>query len=92
MAEKLYQVGWNFVELKCGYTHYNERGKAWNPPMEIKEGLENRPIDLSNFNVTTKGVGTIKSSINKALAKDALNIEVKAKYEAISPKEIVMFA
>jgi hypothetical protein len=24
--------------------------------------------------------------------KDALNIEVKAKYEAISPKEIVMFA
>jgi len=41
---------------------------------QIKEGLENKPIDLSSFNVTTKGIGTIKSSINKALAKDALNI------------------
>lgn len=40
MTEKLYMVGWNFVELKCGYTHKNKNGKDYNPEMKIVEGTE----------------------------------------------------
>lgn len=45
MTEKLCQVSWNFIELKCGYTHYNENGKPWNPPMIVKQGQEGAYYD-----------------------------------------------
>lgn len=38
MGNKLLFMSWNFVVLKCGYDHYNEQGKKYNPLMEIKEG------------------------------------------------------
>ena len=45
MEEKLVMVSWNFVELKCGYEHRNKNDKPYNPPMEIKQGVEGAYYD-----------------------------------------------
>lgn len=43
--EKVVMLPWDFIEFKCGYTHLNENGKPFNPPMTIKEGLESAYYD-----------------------------------------------
>ncbi|MCR5480357.1 MAG: hypothetical protein K6F27_10965 [Ruminococcus sp.] len=45
MTEKLYKVGWNFIDLKCGYAHYDKDGKEYNPRMRIVEGAESAYYD-----------------------------------------------
>lgn len=43
--ERVVMIPWDFIELKCGYTHYNENMKPYNPPMVIKEGIESAYYD-----------------------------------------------
>lgn len=43
-------IPWNFIELKCGNEHFNENGKMYNPPMEIKSGTAGAYYDCPEDN------------------------------------------
>lgn len=54
MDEKLVMLPWDFIHLKCGFTHTAPSGKLYNPEMEIKEGMEGAYYDCPEEHCTNR--------------------------------------
>jgi len=82
------------LRIEKGYGYYSldylrQRDKAADGSSEV--GLMLIDNDFSLVDYVRYDVEEVIEDFSGS-TKDALNLEVKAKYEAISPKEIVMFA
>lgn len=47
MKEKLVKVKWDFITLKCGCGHHDDKGVPYYPHMKVEEGIEGAYYDCS---------------------------------------------